>query len=108
MTDTEDEWRASIDENFEKFREHLDFLCIRHSAIEWFVEQVVANLLVRAGPAEADRFLDAMCEEHGHSWLNSLDGPKPVPQKMQTQIHEQIVHVAEKIRARVHSVRRMN
>lgn len=108
MTGSVDEWQARIDKALAELRADFDFLCIRHSAVEWFVEQMVANLLMRSPAAEADRFLDEMSVDHGRSWMMGADGPQPVPADLQAQIHEQIVHLAEKIRKRVNFGRRLN
>ena len=77
----------------------MDFFAVRHSALEWITEQLVANWLMHQ--ADPDAFLDAISRNDGRTWNNTQGiSERPIPPREQ-MLWEQIEHIVQKIRTRV-------
>jgi hypothetical protein len=84
----------------------LEALAIRHSALEWFVEQHVCAFLMQQPRGEAEAWIDQVSHVNRPAWR--LDGAAslPVIPDHQAALAESIAHVGAKIRTRLREGRR--
>jgi hypothetical protein len=78
----------------------LRFLTLRHSALEWIVEQTVANWLL-PNPAEAEKFLTAISHDDDRTWRREPEYDARATPADAAALGEQVRAIAEKIRQRV-------
>ncbi len=75
-------------------------LALRYSALEWIVEQMLANMLLNN--PDADRFLDQLSANDGRAWTQTVEGVEDARPELAERLYEHIGQITEKVRRRVH------
>ena len=91
---------APTENRLAELEARMDFFAVRHSALEWITEQLVANWLMHQ--PNPDAFLDAISRNDGRAWNNTQGiSERPIPPR-ERLLYEQIDQIVAKIRERVH------
>ncbi|MDM8352219.1 hypothetical protein [Brevundimonas diminuta] len=94
--------RHDLEERIADLEAGLSSLAIRHSALEWIVEQHFAHYLLDRPRPDADAFLSGISHPTASPWQASEEGPTNVRPDHAKMLDAYIAHIAEKVRERVH------
>ena len=89
----------SVEQRLDALQRDLNFLAIRHSAIEYVTEQI-STLLLSEKPGAED-YLDMISLNVRKAWQDTDEGPLEIDGDEARALFDQIAHIADKIADRI-------